>query len=286
MKKDKNEIEITIDEEKLKEEAQKLIGKNSHITTPEGYDLVPTDKWEGLKTFIKKAGEWLIPKIDYYTITKGSSPSLSKAGAEKICFLFGVVGDYKIEREVFDISKDLIYYRISCTLKDNKGIKRAEGWGSASNHDTKSAKYVKAIAADNNILKMAKKKALVDAALNIGMLSGDFTQDIEEMLKADKTDHFIAIGQFDRMGLYTLAKKLYFPKLGGKKASEEQKAKAAALVKKAVETYNTVNGTKFKSGMDAKISTLPIISNLQLLINKFYTEEQEGKINDKSNKGS
>ncbi len=88
------------------------------------------------------------------------------------------------------------------------------------------------------------------------------------------------------MDLYTLAKKLYFPKLGGKKASEQQKAKAAALVKKAVETYNTVNGTDFKSGMDAKINSMPIITNLQLLINKFFNEEQQGEINDTKDKGS
>ncbi len=282
MKKDNKTIDITIDEKKLKQEAQKLIKLNNEKNeVKDNNPAVHYDKWESLITFIKKAGKLLIPKIDYYSINKDSSPSLSKAGAEKICFLFGVVGDYKVEKEIFDLKTDLIYYRISCTLRDPSGIKRAEGYGSASNHDTKAAKKVKAIVADNAILKMAKKKALVDAALNIGMLSGDFTQDLEEMMKIDKTDHFIAVGKFQRMGLYTLAKSLYFPNLKGK-ANDIQKAKASKLVNEAVKRYNGANGTKLKSGMDEEIKTITMIEKLQLMINIIFKEEQ----NDKNNKGS
>ena len=57
--------------------------------------------------------------------------------------------------------------------------------------NTKERKYLKQdpFSVDNTVLKMAKKRALVDAALLVGSLSDIFTQDIEDMdLHGESTD--------------------------------------------------------------------------------------------------
>ena len=55
-----------------------------------------------------------------------------------------------------------------------------EGLGSCNNRERK---YIKMdpYTMDNTVLKMAKKRALVDAALLVGSLSDIFTQDLEDM---------------------------------------------------------------------------------------------------------
>ncbi len=236
---------------KLKEEGE----KPEVVKVPQTQHLQGAEEWNKLINFLKNVKQFMIPKIDYYSINKNTKPSLSKAGAEKICFVFKLVGDYEIDREVFEPGKRIIYYRFKCILRDEQGIKRAEGWGSASNKDTKSAKNKTAIEADNNILKMAKKKALVDAALNVGSLSGDFSQDIETLLTQEKSDHFVGLaGKYDRMAIYTLAKKQLFPDLGNGKATADQQLKYKALVKKAIDLFNSKNKTAYTSAMDDKLT--------------------------------
>ena len=63
---------------------------------------------------------------------------------------------------------------------DRDGVVRGEGVGITN---SKEGKYMKStgFAVQNTILKMAKKRALVDATLNVGAISGRFTQDVEDM---------------------------------------------------------------------------------------------------------
>ena len=56
----------------------------------------------------------------------------------------------------------------------------AEGVGISNSRESKYSRNT-GFQVQNTILKMAKKRALVDAALNVGNLSARFTQDLEDM---------------------------------------------------------------------------------------------------------
>lgn len=109
----------------------------------------------------------------------GSKPTMLKPGAEKIVMLLGLTSEFQILESTRDFDQGFFQYQIKCQLKKN-GLVVTEGIGSAN---TRERKYIKGdpYTLDNTVLKMAKKRALVDAALLVGSLSSIFTQDIEDM---------------------------------------------------------------------------------------------------------
>lgn len=110
----------------------------------------------------------------------GSKPTLLKAGAEKIFMLMGLSSKFDIIDKQEDWENGFFQYTFKTTLiKD--GMIITEGLGSAN---TKEKKYIKndGFSIQNTILKMAKKRSEVDAALTVGSLSDLFTQDIEDMV--------------------------------------------------------------------------------------------------------
>ena len=116
----------------------------------------------------------------------GNKPTLLKPGAEKIVMLLGLTSEYEVIESTRDFEKGFFQYQIKCKLIKN-GTIVTEGMGAAN---TKERKYLKQdpFSVDNTVLKMAKKRALVDAALLVGSLSDIFTQDIEDMdLRGEST---------------------------------------------------------------------------------------------------
>lgn len=117
----------------------------------------------------------------------GTKPTLLKPGAEKIIMLLGLTSEYDIAESTRDFENGFFQYQIKCRLlRDGQVI--TEGMGAAN---TKEKKYLRqdAFTVDNTVLKMAKKRALVDAALLVGSLSDIFTQDIEDMDLAGESTH-------------------------------------------------------------------------------------------------
>ena len=168
-----------------------------------------------IQQFQRLVRENLIKGKDYGTISGTQKPTLYKAGAEKIVILgklrstFDVLNETKdYEREFFDFEirwnlwagDNLLVQGVGlCNSKEDKYRYR---WITEkklpSNVDKsklvfrdKTGKYgnyreYRMINEDvctlaNTILKMAKKRALVDAALLVGSLSDLFTQDIEDL---------------------------------------------------------------------------------------------------------
>lgn len=120
----------------------------------------------------------------------GTKKVLLKPGAERLCVAFGL-------RPVFDVvsseadhdrvvefvdrfkkaatSRGLYRYVVRCRL-ERDGVVVGEGVGSCS---TMEQKYVsRPRDSENTVLKMAKKRALVDAVLGTLSLSDRFTQDV------------------------------------------------------------------------------------------------------------
>jgi len=117
---------------------------------------------------------------DYGVIPNTDKPTLYKPGAEKILMLLGLRSEFDIVDSTRDFEKGFFEYQIRCRLLHGDMI-ITEGLGAAN---TREAKYRKGdpYTLDNTVLKMAKKRALVDAALLVGSLSDIFTQDIEDMV--------------------------------------------------------------------------------------------------------
>lgn len=149
---------------------------------------------------------------DYDTIPGTSKPTLLKPGAEKLLMMFGLTSEYEFLDKIEDYDKGIFAYTMKCILSRN-GQKITEGVGSCNSKENKYRwRWIKEddlpLGVDkdslkkktnnwgkteyqmendeiysqaNTILKMAKKRAQVDATLTVASLSELFTQDMEDM---------------------------------------------------------------------------------------------------------
>ena len=126
----------------------------------------------------------LVEGVDYGKIPGcGEKPALLKPGAEKISVLLGLRSRFEIIREIEDWENGFFAYSIRCALVTGSGETVTEGFGLCS---TKEKRFGRGdpFAGANIALKMARKRALVDAALTVGSLSNIFTQDVEDFSPA------------------------------------------------------------------------------------------------------
>lgn len=140
----------------------------------------------------------------------GSKPTLLKPGGEKICMMFGLNPEYDFLEKTEDYKEMFFTYNIKCTLYRN-GSPVSQGVGNCNSKENKYA-YINSDTVPDNIdpsmcekkvdkygrvkykipnpkiadlvntiLKMAKKRAFIDAVLQVASLSDVFTQDLEDM---------------------------------------------------------------------------------------------------------
>lgn len=116
---------------------------------------------------------------DYGVIPGTDKPTLLKPGAEKILMLMGLSSEYHITERIQDYEEGFFAFTVRCELYKN-GTKITEGVGHCN---TKEKKYKNQdpYTLANTCLKMAKKRAQIDATLTVASLSEVFTQDIEDM---------------------------------------------------------------------------------------------------------
>ena len=120
--------------------------------------------------------------IDYGVIPGYNKPSLLKPGAEKLCDVFGFSKHIEVINRVEDWDKKVFHYEIKAILISKAtGTVEAEGIGSCNNRERRY-KNLDPYSVINTIMKMAKKRALVDAVLSATRSSGIFTQDIEDFI--------------------------------------------------------------------------------------------------------
>lgn len=123
---------------------------------------------------------------DYGVIPGTQKPTLLKPGAEKILMLLGLTSEYEVTERVQDYDKGLFAFTVKCVLSRG-GLKVTEGVGHANTRERRytSGRQLDPFSLANTVLKMAKKRAQVDAVLTVASLSEVFTQDLEDM--ADNT---------------------------------------------------------------------------------------------------
>ena len=119
----------------------------------------------------------------------GDRPVLLQPGAEKIALMFRFVPKYEITKE--DLGDNHREYDVTCNLLNEEGSIVGIGMGLCSTMEKKyryrkdwqtKATVENEDIADlwNTVLKMAKKRAFVDAVRSTTAASDIFTQDIEE----------------------------------------------------------------------------------------------------------
>ena len=117
---------------------------------------------------------------DYDRLPNTAKPTLFKSGAEILCGVFGYRTTTSVINRVIDFEKSLVMYEVQVRVygADDKIV--AEGIGSCN---SKERKYLRGDFCTqlNTILKMAKKRAYVDAILTACHASKVFTQDVEDI---------------------------------------------------------------------------------------------------------
>lgn len=116
---------------------------------------------------------------DYGIIPGTDKPTLLKPGAEKILMMMGLCSEFEIVDSTRDFEKGFFQYQVRCKLLKGDTV-ITEGLGACN---TREKKYMKMdpYTMDNTVLKMAKKRALIDATLLVASLSDIFNQDLEDM---------------------------------------------------------------------------------------------------------
>ncbi|HEX8464462.1 MAG TPA: hypothetical protein VF627_07570 [Abditibacterium sp.] len=126
---------------------------------------------------------------DYGIIPGGNKPTLFKPGAEKLNAVFGLSPLVEINNRVEDWDSSFVAYEVKVTLLNKRTqVIEAEGVGSCNSRERKYKNQDAANVA-NTILKMAKKRALIDATLSATRASGMFTQDLEDMDLSGQNDY-------------------------------------------------------------------------------------------------
>lgn len=122
---------------------------------------------------------------DYGTIKIGgrdSKPSLFKPGSEKFLSLFKLTARFEKDSETWEMAgseKGVFAYK--CLLYAQNGSVVGEGRG-ISKLSEKAGWTI------NNAVKIAEKRAQIDAVLRTGALSDFFTQDLEDMAQPQRYD--------------------------------------------------------------------------------------------------
>jgi uncharacterized protein (DUF3820 family) len=160
---------------------------------------------------------------DYGVIPGTPKPTLYKPGAEKILMMFGVTSEYEVIERVQDYENGFFAFTVKCLIYKN-GVKITEGLGHCNTREPKYYQKKDGSLQDpygnaNTVLKMAKKRAQIDATLTLASLSEVFTQDIEDMQEFTQTEQVETMTAQDAAQI-----KLTFGKYKGKTLKEIYKA--------------------------------------------------------------
>jgi hypothetical protein len=185
--------------------------------------------------FQKVIQQTLRQNHDYGIVPGTDKPTLLKPGAEKILMMMGLRSEFEIVDSTRDFEKGFFQYQVRCKLFKGD-LLITEGLGSCN---TKEKKYAKQdpYSIDNTVLKMAKKRALVDAALLVASLSDVFTQDLEDM---------------DLEGQQVSSRKRYYTDQDGTISTAQAKRMFALARGNQDIVRQVLNGYNYKSTRDVK----------------------------------
>lgn len=169
------------------------MAENGKIIEVKSQEVLPADFEDRIekikiqnKGLMKIMSELLEEGVDYGRIPGVKKLVLYLSGAQQLGLIFNFAPEFVIMNSVTDFSKDPVYvsYEVKCLLSNREtGIFMGEGVGSCNSYERKYRYYKDKIEnkdlldKQNTYLKMAKKRAYVDAILNVTGASRLFTQD-------------------------------------------------------------------------------------------------------------
>jgi hypothetical protein len=132
--------------------------------------------WDGRKFQLERDVDFGKPNA------KIKQPILYKAGAEKVRWEYGVFDRYALVNSIQDVENGFFMYTFKCelvkVLPDGKEVVVSEGYGSANTRES-NVGAASGFDVANSKLKIAEKRAMVDAVIKMARLSSIFTQDME-----------------------------------------------------------------------------------------------------------
>lgn len=170
---------------------------------------------EAIENFQLIVNQTLKKDQDFGVIPGTNKPTLLKPGAEKIIMLMGLESQYEIVEKVEDYDKGFFAYTVKSSLIKN-GQLITEGFGSANTKENRyqlkewndelkkkvwNGKFQDPYTLANTVLKMAKKRAQVDATLTVGSLSNVFTQDMEDLKGFAEQEHTENLNKADALNM-------------------------------------------------------------------------------------
>lgn len=161
--------------------------KEGEFTLPR----ISTEAIKDLKTqydmFRQLQKEVLQGNVDYGFPAgqKEGKPSLYKSGAEKLTRLFNLTPRFELIKVTEE--ENFVMYTFKCTLQARDFIV-GEGYGSCNSKEKRHWSE-NPLGNANTILKMAKKRAHVDAILTGLGASNVFTQDLEDITEEPANSH-------------------------------------------------------------------------------------------------
>ncbi|MHB8064564.1 MAG: hypothetical protein ACYDG2_18345 [Ruminiclostridium sp.] len=158
----------------------KRSGINTGSLVPE-FAITLKEARKRIDTLKKFVNELMMPGIDYGLVPGINKFTLLKSGAEKIADAYGLSKRVEVTNRLEDWSRNIFHYEVKVILiSKSTGTIEAEGIGGCN---SKESAYKEQSGHDviNTILKMAKKRAFIDAVLTATRSSDLFTQDVEEM---------------------------------------------------------------------------------------------------------
>lgn len=132
----------------------------------------------------------LVRNVDFGKLPNTKTPTLFKAGAEKVLTGFGLNYDIIISDSHKDYQNGFFYYECMARAYYNGQVVRV-GVGCCNTNESNFGTQ-KGYNAANAALKKAKKRAVVDLALTLACLSDAFTQDIEDENNAIKAKEILS----------------------------------------------------------------------------------------------
>jgi hypothetical protein len=136
-------------------------------------------RWDTIREFVSQI---MIEGEDFGVIPgTRTKPTLLKPGAEKLCAFFGLAPDIDVSQRIEQWeAPEFFAYEVKCSLRGADGRLRGSGIGSCSSRESQYNKRRNLADVANTILKMAKKRAMVDAVLSTTGASQFYSQDVED----------------------------------------------------------------------------------------------------------
>jgi len=173
--------EVQTSTAQVKAENQAVTAKKASTTRKASSKNAKTAKAMQTTDIEEIIAKYLKLGIDYDKIPGcGQKAVLLKAGAEHLAEIMKLHTTTAVINRVEDFTQKFVLYEVQISVLNGEGKIIAEGLGSCN---SKERKYLKGDFATqlNTVLKMAKKRAYVDAILSATGSSRIFTQDIDEV---------------------------------------------------------------------------------------------------------